>query len=266
MEHLYSDNWGDAYRARGDNRPLYDVESNTHVQQIKSNAGTNSSQLRAHSRTAIRDASAAVDLNPGPGGPGTGTMAGKSPQGVVITPTDAPSTAGTEIRAGYDYVINNDPNVNPNAVPPEHGRGLPGRAGRIGTGFTIGGTGLSAYSLVNDIINEDYTMAVGDVISTAGGGLELYAIASPGATVAGVSAMSAGLAVGGIGIAITSGISGVRSYQRGDYAGAAVGAVGVLAGIAITAGVIFSAPALLVVGLIAAVAVGLFHLGRWLFG
>jgi hypothetical protein len=131
--------------------------------------------------------------------------------------------------------------------------------------LTVVGTGLSAFALGNDLANQDYSMAGGDALSTVGGGLEVYAIASPGATVAtGVSAMSAGLAVGGIGIAVTSGISGVRAYQRGDYAGAVAGGVGVLAGIAITLGIIFSAPALLVGGLIAAAAVGLFHLGRWL--
>jgi len=253
LEHLYNNDIVKAIKAQGDNRPLYDVED-TRVKQIKSSNG-NSATLEAHASKATRDAGEAIRRNP------TGTMTGKSPQAVVITPTDAPASAATDIRAGYDNIRR----PVPNSVPPEHVRGLPGAVGAIGTGLTVAGTGLSAFALGGDLANEDYTMAGGDALSTAGGGLELYAIATPGATVAGVSAMSAGLAVGGIGIAVTSGISGVRSYQRGDYAGAVAGAVGVLAGIAITAGIIFSAPALLVGGLIAAAAVGLFHLGRWLF-
>jgi hypothetical protein len=108
-------------------------------------------------------------------------------------------------------------------------------------------------------------MGVGDTLSTAGGGLELYALATPGATVAGVSALSAGLVLGGAGIAIASGVSAYRAYKAGDTLGVVAGVVGVAAGIAIVAGVIFAAPALLVGGLIAAAAVGLFHLGRWLF-
>lgn len=255
LEHLYNNDIANAIKAQGDNRPLYDVETDTHVKQIKSSNGS-AATLESHASKATRDAGEAIRRNP------TGSMAGKNPQAVVITPTDAPATAGADIRAGYDKIRK----PVPNSVPPEHVRGLPGAVGAIGRGLTVAGTGLSAFALGSDLANEDYSMAGGDALSTVGGGLEVYAIASPGATVAGVSAMSAGLAVGGIGIAVTSGISGVRSYQRGDYAGAVAGAVGVLAGVAITAGIIFSAPALLVGGLIAAAAVGLFHLGRWLLG
>lgn len=255
LEHLYNNDIANAIKAQGDNRPLYDVETDTRVKQIKSSNGS-AATLESHASKATRDAGEAIRRNP------TGSMAGKNPQAVVITPTDAPATAGADIRAGYDKIRK----PVPNSVPPEHVRGLPGAVGAIGRGLTVAGTGLSAFALGSDLANEDYSMAGGDALSTVGGGLEVYAIASPGATVAGVSAMSAGLAVGGIGIAVTSGISGVRSYQRGDYAGAVAGAVGVLAGVAITAGIIFSAPALLVGGLIAAAAVGLFHLGRWLLG
>ena len=254
LEHLYNNDIGNAIKAQGDNRPLYDVETDTRVKQIKSSNGS-AATLEAHASKATRDAGKAITSNP------TGTMAGKSPQAVVITPTDAPASAGADIRAGYDKIRK----PVPNSVPPKHVRGLPGATGAVGRGLSVAGTGLSAFALGNDLANEDYSMAGGDALSTVGGGLELYAIASPGATVAGVSAMSAGLALGGVGIAVTSGISGVRSYQRGDYAGAIAGGVGVLAGLAITAGIIFGAPALLVGGLIAAVGVGLFHLGRWLF-
>jgi hypothetical protein len=102
-------------------------------------------------------------------------------------------------------------------------------------------------------------------LNTAGGGLELYALASPGATVAGISAMSAGLVVGGAGIAVASGVSAYRAYEAGDTAGVVAGVIGVAAGVAIMAGVIFGAPVVLAVGIIAALGVGLFHLGRWLF-
>ena len=254
LEHLYNNRIIDAIKAQGDNRALYDVETDTHVKQIKSTTGSNPNTTRSVVSKATRDAGRAVRRNP------TGTMTGKSPQAVIITPTDAPASTSSDISAGYNRIRR----PVPNSSPPEHVRGLPGRVGTIGRGLTFGGIALSGASLVYDIANEDYTMAVGDAISTIGGGLEIYAIATESATVAGVSAMSAGLALGGVGIAVTSGISGYRSYQRGDYAGAVAGAVGVAAGIAITAGVIFSAPALLIGGLIGAAAVGLFHLGRWL--
>lgn len=255
LEHLYNNDIPNAIKATGDNRPLYDVETNTHVKQIKSsNGGTGT--LEAHASKATRDAGEAIRRNP------TGKMSGKQPQAVVITPTDAPPTAGADIRRGYDNIRR----PVPNSVPPEHVRGLPGATGAVGRGLTFAGAGLSGIALGADLYHGDYPMAVGDAFSTAGGALEVTAILSPGATVAGVSAMSGGLVLGGVGIAIASGISGVRSYQRGDYAGAVAGGIGFLAGLAIVAGVVFGAPALLIGGLIAAAAVGLFHLGRWLFG
>ena len=255
LEHLYNNDIVKALRAQGDSRPLYDVETDTRVKQIKSSQGSTGT-LRAHASKATRDAGEAIRRNP------TGSMGGKSPQAVVITPTDAPASAGSDIRAGYKKIRR----PVPDSVPPEHVRGLPGAVGAIGRGLTVGGTGLSAFAFVMSLVDRDYSMAGGDAVSTVAGGLQVYAIASPGATVAGVSAMSAGLAVGGVGIAITSGISGIRSYQRGDVAGAAAGGAGVLAGVAITAGIVFSAPALLLGGLIAAAGVGLFHLVRWLRG
>jgi hypothetical protein len=88
------------------------------------------------------------------------------------------------------------------------------------------------------------------------------------ATIAGASVMTIGLAVGGLGIAVTSGVSGYWAIQAGDTAGAIAGGIGVGAGLAITAGAIgiaagvAAAPVVLAVGIKAAVGVGIFHLGR----
>ena len=64
-----------------------------------------------------------------------------------------------------------------------------GRAGRV-----LGpvGVGVSFYSLGNDFVTEDYSMAAGDFLTVVGSGLEVYAVAAPGATVAGASAMTLG--------------------------------------------------------------------------
>jgi hypothetical protein len=142
-------------------------------------------------------------------------------------------------------------------------RGLPGKIGAVGRGLTVGGFLIAGYALVQDLREDDYAMAGADALGTAGGAAEVYALAG-GATIAGASALSVGLVLGGAGIAIGSGISGYRSYQQGDTAGVVAGIVGVAAGLAIVAGVVFGAPVLLAAGIVAAVAVGLFHLGRWL--
>lgn len=137
----------------------------------------------------------------------------------------------------------------------------PRRAARICSGSTA--TSFSAASLVLDLVHGDYQMAGADALSTTGGALEIYAIAGGGA-IAGISALSAGLVLGGLGITAGSTIGAVRSYQRGDTWGVAAGVVGAAAGVAIVAGVIASAPALLIGGVIAAAIVGGFHLVRWL--
>ena len=246
LEGLYGVPWGS-------NTKNWDLNLDTKVQQIKSTDAFDT--VGNFTREATRDAAQAIKDNPT-------TMAGKRPQAVMITPTDAPAKAGSDI----DTALNpgRGRKIPNNALPPGTRRGLPGAVGAIGKGLSIGGTALSGYALYDDIRRDDIPMAVGDALGTAGGGLELYAIASSGATLAGVSAMSAGLVLAGAGIAITSGISGYRAYRAGDTAGAVVGAVGVAAGVAIMAGVIFGAPLVLAAGLIAAVGVGLFHLGRWL--
>ena len=137
------------------------------------------------------------------------------------------------------------------------------------------GAGVSAFSFGMDLGNGDYAMASGDGISTIGGGLEAYAILAPGATVAGLSAMTVGLAVGGIGIAVTSGISMSRAADRGDGRGAIAGFVGTAAGLSIAAGaaglllgaaaaplLFAAAPVLIGAGIVAALGVGVFHIGR----
>ena len=254
LEHLYSDRYLDAYNATRDNRANFDVETQTHVQQIKTNEGTNAQQLRSHASRATRDAGAAIADNP------TGTMSGKSPQAVVITPTDAPSSAGAEIRAGYDNIRT----PVPNSTPPEHVRGIPGTTGRVGRGLTYGGTALSGGFFIYDLYKGDYTMAGADAISTAGGAAEIYALSTAGATILGVGATSAGLVLGGVGMALASGIGAYRDFKAGNYGWGAVGVVGALAGVAVVAGVIFSAPALVVGGLIVGAAVGVLQLGRWI--
>ena len=127
-------------------------------------------------------------------------------------------------------------------------------------GLGILGAGLSAAALVNDIVKKDVPMGVADALGTAGGGLTVYALYASGAALA----MSAGLVLGGAGTAIGSFISARRAFRKGDTAGGVAGIVGVLAGLAIVAGVAFSAPLLLAAGIVGAIGVGLFHIGRWI--
>lgn len=253
LQNLYLNNPNVMQR---DNVPRFDNETSTKVQQIKSMDSTNTRTIRSTVSEATKAAGEAVTANR------TGTMTGKSPQAVIITPTDAPASVGTEINQGFQRMRNPPAN----ALPPEHVRGLPGAAGALGKGLTVGGTAFSAYGLYNDIKNGDVPMGIADTLGVAGGSLEIYALAAPTATIAGASVMSVGLVVGGAGIAIGSGIGAYRAYQRGDTAGVVAGVVGVAAGLAIMAGVIFGAPLLLAAGIIGAIGVGLFHLGRWLFG
>ena len=158
-----------------------------------------------------------------------------------------------------------------------------------GAGLAVLGVGLSGYGLYRDIVEGDLAMGLGDSLGVIGGGLELYAVGAStfgtagttvgGATVAGVAALPLGIALSGLAIGITSGVSGYRAYQRGDMAGAAVGAVGVAAGTALAVGggialagaagvamapaLIAAAPVLIAVGAVLAIGVGAFHLGRY---
>jgi RHS repeat-associated protein len=242
---------------KNSNTKNWDLNKPTKVQQVKSTDAFDTAG--DFTRKATRDAAQAIQDNPG-------TMAGKNPQAVMITPTDSPRSAGRDIEdaltAGHGRKIPTG------ALPPEHVRGLPGAVGAIGKGLTVIGTGLSAFSLGYDLASGDYSMAAGDALSTVGGGLEIYALTTAGATVAGFSAVTVGLAVGGIGIAVTSAISGYRAYERGDTAGVVAGAVGTGAGLAIAAGAIgiiagvAGAPILLGVGLVLAAGVGVYHLGK----
>jgi hypothetical protein len=221
------------------------------AQQIKSTS--NYDDVAKIARAAGRDAEAVMGALPGGG-------AGLRPQAVIVTPTDAPQSVDAALAAAH-----NRGKVATNALPPEHVRGLPGPVGVVGKALTGLGGALAGYAFVSDVMAGDAPMAVGDGLSTVGGGLEVYAIASGGGTVLGVSAVSAGLVLGGAGIAIGSGISAYRSFQKGDTAGGIAGVVGVLAGLAIIAGVVFGAPLVLAAGLIGAACVGLFHLARWIF-
>jgi RHS repeat-associated protein len=247
LEWLYGVPWRD-------NTEGIDQITSTAVKQIKST--NNWDDVGTITRSATRDSANYITDNPG-------TTGGRRPQAVIITPTDAPADAVRDINTALNP--GKGRKIPSTALPPEHVRGFPKVAGGIGAGFTIGGTGLSAYALYGDIQRGDVPMGVGDTLSTAGGGLEIYALSTSGATVFGVSAMSAGLVAGGAGIAIASGVSAYRAWKAGDIPGAVAGAIGVLAGLAIMIGVIFGAPLILLGGLIAALGVGLFHLGRWLF-
>jgi RHS repeat-associated protein len=248
LENLYGVPWRS-------NTKNYDLESASEVKQIKSTSSYG--RVAQTTRSATRDAAAAIADNP------TGTMTGKRPQAVIITPTDAPAGAGSDVATAL-----NRGRPIPNAAPPEHVRGLPGRVGVGGRILTGAGFALSAYALWGDYERGDVPMGVGDGLGLVGGGLEIYAIAAPGATIAGASAMTVGLALGGIGIAVASAVSMKRAIDQGDTAGAIAGGVGVGAGLAIAAGAVgialgvAAAPVVLAVGVVAAIGVGIFHLGR----
>jgi RHS repeat-associated protein len=231
----------------------WDVETDTTVKQLKSTQDyDNIGQI---TRDATRDASRAIGDNP------TGTMTGKNPQAVIINRTDAPASAEGDVGGALARVRKPIPGT-PEA--PEYIRGIPGKGGVALRGLGVAGTGLSAYSLYRDFREGDVPMGIGDGLATAGGGLEIYAMTTAGATVGGVSAVAAGGVLAGAGIAVTSGVSAYREFKSGDYLGGAVDSVGVLAGLAIMAGIIFAAPEILIAGAIVAAAVGLFHLVRWL--
>jgi RHS repeat-associated protein len=156
-----------------------------------------------------------------------------------------------------------------------------------GTGLAAVGIGLSGYGLYRDIEEGDVPMGVGDSFGLVGGGLELYAAGHAftsgttvgGATVGGVAALPLGIALSGVAVAVTSGVSGVRAYRRGDTAGAIAGGVGVVAGTSLAVGggialagaagvamapaLIAAAPVLIAVGAVLALGVGAFHLGRY---
>ncbi len=169
-----------------------------------------------------------------------------------------------------------------------HSPGFRGAMRGVGTGLTAAGFGLSGYGLYRDIEEGDVSMGIGDAMGVAGGGLELYAAGHAfasgttvgGATVAGVAALPLGIALSGVALGVTSGVSGYRSYQRGDAAGAVAGGAGVLgggllaagggialasaAGVAMAPALIAAAPVLIAAGAIIGLGVGAFHLGRYL--
>ncbi|MEL7159256.1 MAG: RHS repeat-associated core domain-containing protein, partial [Bacteroidota bacterium] len=239
-----------------DNVPNYDNVRGNRVQQIKSTDSTSASYRRRFGSRAIRSARRAITS-------GQVTRPGVvlEPEAVVITRTDAPAAVADDFAHGANRARGGwTRNV-------QRVRGLPGVYGHVGRGLSVAGFGLSAYSLYNDIQTGDWAMGIADTLGTVGGGIELYAIAGgTGTTIAGASAMTVGVATAGVGLAIGSGISGYRAYQRGDTAGVAAGAVGVASGIAITAGIIggfAAAPVVLAAGIVGAIGVGIFHAGRY---
>ncbi|RAO61096.1 hypothetical protein LUPAC06_00985 [Micromonospora saelicesensis] len=241
-----------------DNTANFDLETSTAVKQIKSTDRYGKAGDIA--RSATRDADRAVRANP--------SMAGKRSQAVIITETDAPASAGNAIRTATNP--GRGRKIPASATAPEHVRGLPGRTGMLGKGLGVVGFGLSAFALWGDYQHGDWEMGIGDALGAVGGGLELYAIAVPGATVATVSAMTAGLVIGGIGLAAVSYVSMNRAAEAGDTPGVVAGGVGIGAGLAIAAGAIgiaagsvVIAPVVLVVGIVAAIGVGIFHAGRY---
>ncbi|MFG2104616.1 SpvB/TcaC N-terminal domain-containing protein [Micromonospora echinaurantiaca] len=252
LEWLYGVPWRD-------NGADLDVETPTSVKQIKS---TNQYDKAGNiARSATRDADAGITANK------SGTMTGKRPQAVIITETDVPAKAANEIRTA----TNPGPNrkIPANALPPEHVRGLPGRTGLAGNGLSIAGFGLSVYALWGDYQRGDWEMGIGDALGAVGGGLEVYGI-FVGGTIAGVSAVTAGLVIGGLGLAAVSYVSMNRAAEAGDTGGVVAGAVGIGAGLAIAAGAIgilagsvVVAPVVLAVGIVAAIGVGVFHAGRY---
>jgi RHS repeat-associated protein len=231
------------------NTANYDAVTATHVKQIKSIDSASPKYIRSTTARATKDASAAVSANP--------NLAGKKPQAVVISQTDSPAWVGDEVKGALSRAksIANAPET------PQHVRGLPGNLGALGRLATVVGAAFSAFALGEDIAKGDVPMGIGNAFSTAGGILELTAIAGIG--VAGFSAMTLGLVAGGLGIAISSAVSGIRALEAGDKYGATAGVLGVLGGLALTAGAITLGSGLLAFGILASLVIGGFHSGRY---
>lgn len=244
LEFMYGVSWRDTTKD-------YDIETRYEVKQIKSTKSY--SKAADLARRATRAAARAVRRNP------TGSMKYKTPRAVIITPTETPASVADDLADAL--TPGSGRKIPVGSGPVEHVRGLPGILGAAGKVLTVAGTAFSAYALYGDYQKGDVPMGIGNALGTVGGGLEIYAMAT-GAKILGVSAMSAGLVVGGLGIAVTSAVSGYRAYKAGDTKGAWAGGIGVAAGLAMTAGVVFGAPLVLAAGIIGAVGVGIFHAGR----
>jgi RHS repeat-associated protein len=245
---------------RRDNVQGFDAETATHVLQIKSIDTINSSveYFRRVAREATTAAWNTVRRNP------TGTMAGKTPQAILVTPTDGAAGMAQEGVNTIQRIQNGRARKVPGAAMPETLHGLPGRYGAIGRGLTRLGTVVSAASLVYDLSQGDFSMAIGDTLGTAGGGFELYAMTHAGAMIGTVSVMTAGIALGGAGLVVTSAVSGYRAYKEHDRGGMVFSGIGVVAGGLMIAGALAAAPVVLAAGIIGGLAVGVFYLGRHL--
>ncbi len=148
----------------------------------------------------------------------------------------------------------------------------------FGRAATVAGFALSAWAVWGDYQHGDWQMGTGDVLGAAGSGLETFALTplGAGAAIGGVSVMTIGLALGGIGIAVASGVSAYRAAKAGDTGGVIAGVAGVAAGTLITAGAVGLAavslgliaaaplaPVLIAVGIGLAIGVGIYHLAKW---
>jgi hypothetical protein len=86
----------------------------------------------------------------------------------------------------------------------------------FGRAATVAGFALSAWAVWGDYQRGDWQMGRGDVLGAAGSGLETLALTplGAGAAIGGVSVMTIGLALGGIGIAVASGVSAYGRRRR----------------------------------------------------
>jgi hypothetical protein len=130
-----------------------------------------------------------------------------------------------------------------------------------GAGLGALGLGLGAYSLTQDIRNNDVAMGVGDAISTAAAATEIVGLAANSA-----GALRFGLGGAGVGMMVTSGVRAYWEFSEGDALGGVVDTIGVVGGgMLLAAAIIATGPiaAVLALGGVAiCLGVGAFHLFR----
>lgn len=239
-----------------------DFIDSRNVIQRRSTGTTDLDGLANETRVAHNQAQSYIDAHP------TETV-GRAPRAEMVFPENAPPGAEAAVEGALEgrsgkgigrgrarSAISGD--------TPIASRGLPRRA-RIGGGALAGvGLGLGLYSLWQDVTHEggpDVPMAVGDTISVAGSGAEIYGLAGGGSL-----ALRGGLIGAGLGMAITSGVRAYREFSEGDTLGGIVDTVGVLGGgMLIAAALVASAPfaaGLAVGGAVIALCVFAFHFLR----
>jgi RHS repeat-associated protein len=236
-----------------------DVITSRNVIQVRSTSGDPVGTARG----ATNDAARYIADNPD-------TTAGRAPRAEVVIPEDAPRGAEAAIE---DALGGRAPQRRPNGSFIDRGRpaiagdtpiasrGLPLRARTFGAGLGALGFGLSAYSLVQDIRNADVAMGVGDAVSTAAAGTEVYGLLANSG-----GAMRFGLAGAGVGMMLTSGVRAYREFSEGDTLGGVVDTIGVVGGgMLLAAAIIATGPiaaALAVGGVAVCLGVAAFHLFR----